>query len=158
MINRNRSIHAMPNSRRADALILLCLLCSLAATAPQADTTRVHSVDHVDLQRYTGRWYEIARLPNRFQKHCSGDVVASYALRSDDRIDVTNVCRRDDGGLDSVMGVARHADSSSTARLQVRFAPAWLSWLWLVWGDYWVLDLDADYQTSLVGTPNHDYL
>jgi apolipoprotein D and lipocalin family protein len=115
--------------------------------------------DWVDLARYAGRWYEIARLPNRFQEQCAGDVAATYTPRADGRVAVVNECRRKDGQLVRVEGVARRADDKGPAsRLKVRFAPAWLSFVPLVWGDYWIVELDRDYQHAVVGDPARKYL
>lgn len=116
-------------------------------------------VDQVDLERYQGRWYEIARLPNRFQRQCESDVSADYRLRDDGRIDVTNRCRREDGSYAEANGVARRADPDGPeAALEVRFAPRWLSFLPFVWGDYRIIALDTDYEYALVGSENRRYL
>lgn len=115
--------------------------------------------DWVDLARYVGRWYEIARLPNRFQDQCAGDVAATYALRPDGRVTVVNECRKRDGQIARAAGVARRADDKGPAsRLKVRFAPAWLSFLPLVWGDYWIVELDRGYRHAVVGDPSRKYL
>jgi len=115
--------------------------------------------DWVQPARYAGRWYEIARLPNRFQDQCAGDVAATYSLRDDGRITVVNECRTKDGAVDRAEGVARRADPQGPAsRLKVRFAPAWLSLLPWVWGDYWILELDREYRFALVGEPSRKYL
>jgi apolipoprotein D and lipocalin family protein len=115
--------------------------------------------DWVDLARYAGRWYEIARLPNRFQDQCAGDVVATYSLRPDGRVTVVNECRRRDGQTARAEGVARRADETGPAsRLKVRFAPAFLSFLTFVWGDYWIVELDRDYRHAVVGDPSRKYL
>jgi apolipoprotein D and lipocalin family protein len=115
--------------------------------------------DWVDLARYAGRWYEIARLPNRFQGRCAGDVAATYALRPDGRVTVVNECRGQDGQTTSVEGMARLADEKGPAsRLKVRFAPAALSFLPFVWGDYWIVELDRDYRHAVVGDPARKYL
>ena len=115
--------------------------------------------DWVDLARYSGRWYEIARLPNRFQDQCAGDVAATYALRPDGRVTVVNECRTRDGQVARAAGVARRADERGPAsRLKVRFAPAWLSFLPLVWGDYWIVELDPGYRHAVVGDPSRKYL
>ncbi len=116
-------------------------------------------VDRVDLERYQGRWYEVARLPNRFQRQCASNVTADYRLREDGRIDVTNRCRRENGSYAEADGVARQADpDGSEAALEVRFAPRWLSFLPFVWGDYRVIALDEDYQYAMVGSENRRYL
>jgi len=115
--------------------------------------------DWVDLSRYSGRWYEIARLPNRFQEQCAGDVAATYALRPDGRVTVVNECRKRDGSTARAEGEARRADEKGPAsRLKVRFAPAVLSFLPFVWGDYWIVELDRDYRHALVGDPSRKYL
>jgi apolipoprotein D and lipocalin family protein len=118
----------------------------------------VRTVDSVDLDRYLGDWFEIARYPNSFQQKCAADVRASYAKRSDGRIDVINSCRAADGSITEARGVARVVDSATFAKLKVRFAPAWLSFLPLVWGDYWILGLADDYSWAVVGSPDRDYL
>lgn len=116
-------------------------------------------VPSLDLERYSGTWYEVARLPNRFQDQCVSDVTATYAVVAPGRLSVVNRCRKADGTRDEAEGVGRLADAQGpTSRLKVRFAPGWLSWLPNVWGDYQVLALDADYTHALVGTPDRKYL
>lgn len=116
---------------------------------------------NVDLERYAGIWHEQARLPNKFQKSCMGDVQAEYTLLSDGKIRVVNQCSKADGGTKMAEGTGRLAEEGADAdpaRLEVRFAPGWLSWLPPVWGDYWIIRLEGDYQYSLVGTPDRQYL
>jgi apolipoprotein D and lipocalin family protein len=112
----------------------------------------------VDLERYLGNWFEVAKYPNRFQRDCVGDVRASYARRSDGRLDVINRCRTKEGSAKEAKGVARVADKKTFARLEVRFAPAFLSFLPSVWGDYWILGLADDYSWAVVGSPDREYL
>ena len=115
----------------------------------------------VDLQRYAGTWYEQARLPNWFQRNCTGQVAATYGLQADGLVSVLNRCARADGSVIDVSGVARTVPvpgQPGAGKLEVRFAPDWLAWVPLVWGDYWVIQLDGDYQVSLVGTPDRKYL
>lgn len=138
-----------------DAVVFV-LIAMLAGQA--AGPKPVTSVPSVDLDRYLGRWYEVARYPNWFQKKCVGDVQAVYARRSDGRLSVTNRCRTKDGAVSEALGVAKVADPQSRARLKVRFAPAILSFLPMVWGDYWVLGLADDYSWVTVGTPDRKYL
>lgn len=121
----------------------------------QSDST-VRTVPAVDLDRYVGDWFEIARFPNRFQRQCTGNVTASYARRAAGRLDVVNRCRTRDG-MDEARGVARVVDPTG-ARLKVRFAPAVLSVLPFVWGDYWILALADDYSWAVVGSPDRQYL
>ena len=139
----------------------LALVAMVAAVAPARAQTQtpapVRTVPLVDLDRYAGDWFEIARLPNRFQRKCVGDVRASYARRSDGRLDVVNRCRTANGRIEA-RGVARIVDEQTFARLKVRFAPAWLSFLPPVWGDYWIIGLAPDYSWAVVGDPSRDYL
>jgi apolipoprotein D and lipocalin family protein len=115
----------------------------------------------VDLKRYAGLWHEQARLPNRFEKQCTGAVTAEYNLRDDGTVEVRNRCMLADGDFEESVGSARVvpvAGQPGAGRLEVRFAPDWLAWLPMVWGDYWILKLDRDYQVALVGTPDRKYL
>ena len=136
----------------------LAAMLAVAVAATQSPAGRVTAVPSVDLDRYLGTWFEIARFDNRFQRVCAGDVTAEYARRSDGRIDVVNRCRRTSGEITTASGVARIVDTATRSKLAVRFAPAWLSWIPAVWGDYWVIGLAEDYSWAVVGTPDHEYL
>jgi apolipoprotein D and lipocalin family protein len=106
----------------------------------------------VDLTRYAGKWYEIARLPNRFQRDCAGDTTATYELRPDGKITVINQCRTPDGRLKSARGTARRAsDKEPNTKLKVTF-------FWPFYGNYWIIDLDPDYNWAVVGEPGRKYL
>ena len=121
----------------------------------------LQAVAPVDIKRYAGMWHEQARLPNRFQKQCTGPVTAEYTPLPDGTIEVRNRCIVADGNFEESVGSARVvpvAGQPGAGRLEVRFAPAWLSWLPMAWGDYWILKLDREYEVALVGTPDRDYL
>jgi apolipoprotein D and lipocalin family protein len=140
--------------------VLLLALC-LPAPGPlaRAEEVPMEPVPTLDLERYAGVWYEIARLPNRFQKKCAHSVVARYELRDDGRLNVVNECVEEDGTVSRAKGVARLSDPEAPpSRLKVRFAPAFLSFLSAVWGDYWVIDLAPDYSYAVVGEPKRRYL
>ncbi len=139
-------------SQSAAALLAAAALCvTLAARAAEPPGV----VSELDLQRYSGLWHEIARYPNFFQRDCARDVTASYSLQPNGRITVVNACRRADGAMQSVRGEARVV---APGKLEVRFAPAWLSFLPFVWADYWVIDLAPDYGYAVVGNPSREYL
>jgi lipocalin/uncharacterized protein YbjT (DUF2867 family)/ligand-binding SRPBCC domain-containing protein len=143
-------------ARRWAAMVAIsCAILQPANTRAQAPPVR--TVAFVDLNRYAGDWFEIARFPNRFQRKCDGDVRASYARRADGRIDVVNRCRTANRQTEA-RGVARLVDEQTPAKLKVRFAPAWLSWLPPVWGDYWIIGLAPDYSWAVVGDPGREYL
>jgi apolipoprotein D and lipocalin family protein len=140
------------------AAAVLAVATMLQPGAARAQTLApVRTVSFVDLNRYTGDWFEIARVPNRFQRECVGDVRATYTRRPDGRLDVVNRCRTADGRTEA-RGVARIVDERTFAKLKARFAPAWLSWLPMVWGDYWVIGLAPDYSWAVVGEPDREYL
>lgn len=106
-----------------------------ASAGKQAsDSTAVTTVINVDLARYTGRWYEVAKIPNRFQKLCARGTTAEYTLREDGQITVVNRCVRDDGSLDEAAGAAKVVDIASNAKLKVSFV-SFLGWR-PFWGDY----------------------
>jgi apolipoprotein D and lipocalin family protein len=134
------------------------VLTMVAAAAGQERQAPPDTVSQVDLDRYVGTWFELARFPNRFQEQCVGEVTATYRARPDGRLDVINSCRREDGTMTEAKGVARSVSPGSDARLKVRFAPAFLSFLPFVWGDYWIIDLARDYSTAVVGSPDREYL
>ncbi|HSI49856.1 MAG TPA: lipocalin family protein [Ideonella sp.] len=117
----------------------------------------VRSVPSVDLNRYQGTWYEVARLPMAFQAGCADQPTASYRLEGE-RVAVLNRCSGAKGEAREALGVAKVVPNSGNAQLKLSFAPAWLRWLPMVWADYWVLALDAEYQVALVGTPSREYL
>lgn len=131
--------------------------CLLLMAAPASGADPVRAVSELDIDRYAGQWHEIAHLPVSFQKKCVGDITAHYGLRSDGRISVSNACRIESGDRIVAEGVARPV-AGEPGQLQVRFAPDWLSWMPLVWADYWVIALDPEYQWAMVGEPGHKYL
>jgi apolipoprotein D and lipocalin family protein len=135
------------------------VLAAATGRADEASTPPVRSVPGVDLVRYAGTWYEVARLPNRFQSQCVGDVTATYAPLSDGAVSVTNRCRRADGRWDIAEGRAVQADPQAAgARLKVSFLPPGLRWLPFAKGDYWVVKLDEAYRYAVVSEPSRDYL
>ena len=141
--------------------LALTLCLSQATVAPahaEEASTPLPTVAQLDLPRYLGRWYEIARLPNRFQQACVGQSAADYELQADGSLRVTNRCPLADGEIKEAIGSARQLGAADSPKLQVRFAPAWLSFIPAVWGNYWVVDLDPDYRWSIVSEPRREYL
>lgn len=133
------------------SFVFLLSMCARVVAASEPPPT----VANVDLQRYIGQWYEIANIPNRFQRHCVADTTATYAQRPDGRVDVVNRCRKADGTFDEAKGVARIVDAQTNAKLEVSFVQIF-GWH-LFWGDYWVLDLAPDYSTVIVGHPQREF-
>jgi apolipoprotein D and lipocalin family protein len=109
-------------------------------------------VPSVDLARYAGRWFEIARFPNRFQRDCASNTTATYTLRPDGKVTVLNECRTSEGRLKSAKGTARVANAKGpNTKLKVTF-------FWPFSGNYWIMDLDPEYRWVVVGEPGRDYL
>jgi apolipoprotein D and lipocalin family protein len=133
-------------------LLLGVFLASIAVNARSANPpAELKTVPHLDLSRYLGRWYEIARYPNWFEKQCARDVTATYELRKDGRISVSNACVKEDGKRRESTGWAKIADPASNAKLKVTF-------FWPFFGDYWVLELGPNYEYAVIGEPSRKYL
>jgi len=142
-------------------LLPFSLLAFFAITTNAQDQSAkpLEVVPSVDLKRYAGTWYEIARMPFKYQSQCVGDVTATYTLLEDGKIKVVNRCRKENGEIDEAEGRAKLASvDGPNTKLKVRFAPAFLSFLGFVWGDYWIIDLASDYSYAVVGEPGRKYL
>ena len=106
-------------------------------------------VPYVELNKYLGKWYEIAHLTFRFEDDCT-DITATYSLSKDGNVSVLNECLRD-GKLKQAKGKAKVVDKNTGAKLKVTF-------FWPFSADYWIVDLGKDYDYAVVGTPNRKYL
>lgn len=134
----------------ASVVLTLAGCASLLFRHPVGNPSVPQPVKTVDVQRYLGRWYEIARYEQGFQKGCEG-VTADYSLRRDGAINVVNRCRKPDGRMDEARGRAKVVDPVTKAKLKVSFFGPF-------YGDYWVLDHADDYSWSIVGEPSGRYL
>lgn len=130
------------------------LLAGLLLTLPGCGERHapLPTVQHVDVDRYLGTWYEIARYPAPFQEGCVA-ASATYSLDEDGELRVVNRCRMDDfdGELREAKGRARVVDRDTNAKLEVSFVRPF-------WGDYWILGLGPEYEWALVGEPSRRYL
>ena len=142
------------NQLRCLAFTVLLALLPMASAAG----SQVKSISEFDVSRYMGTWYEIAKLPNWFQRKCVQGTQARYKMLGPVQIEVNNKCVTASGEEIQAIGLARPNGSGLPAQLEVRFAPEWTAWLPMVWGAYWVLDLDPDYQLAAVGDPSKSYL
>ena len=140
------------------SLITLGLSSGLSPAVAR-EAAPLKTVERVDLKRYAGKWHQIALLPNRFQAQCLSDTTATYTLQADGKIEVKNRCVIEGGKTEEVIGAVKPLSGDTTgAKLKVRFAPAWLAWFPQVWGNYWVIDLDPDYQYAAVSEPDRKFL
>ena len=135
------------------AILFSTLLAGCERPPVNRDLSRpLATVGNVDIARYAGRWYEIARFPNGFETDCVA-VTATYAANGDGSLKVTNRCRKKafDGPEEVAEGRARVVDAATNAKLAVTF-------FWPFEGDYWVLALAPDYSWAVVGEPSGRYL
>ncbi len=133
--------------------LLLFGLALLSSSFSLADEKPVEAVKYVDLSRYVGTWYEIARFPFTQQNGCH-NTTATYSLNDDETIKVTNRCRK--GGFDGPESVAvakaKVVDPISQAKLKVKF------FILAPWADYWVIRLGNEYEYAVVSQPSRKYL
>jgi apolipoprotein D and lipocalin family protein len=131
-----------------------------SAQAPSGEITPapLEAIASLDVPRYMGTWYEVAKYPNWFQKRCIANTSATYAVQSNGMLQVLNRCQKEDGSMSEALGAAKQVGDANSPKLEVRFAPAWLSFLPFVWGNYWVIDLDPQYQLAAVSEPSRKYL
>jgi apolipoprotein D and lipocalin family protein len=151
--------HSVDGSGSVSLHLALAIVCvTLGACAGVVSNGALSTVASVDLSRYVGTWYEIARLPMWFQRHCM-DSKAIYSSRPDGLVGVHNECVTESGGVEQAEGVATVVDPKTNARLMVVF-DNWFARLFgsSREGNYWILDLDPEYRTAMVGTPDRRYL
>lgn len=135
--------------------VIVTLLLVSAALFPQEKMEEPLTVDFVNLQKYIGKWYEIARLPNWFQKSCIRGTTAEYTIDEDGDIIVKNTCYESDNSLNTATGLAKIVDTKTNAKLKVSFVN--ILGIRLFWGDYWILGLGKNYEYAVVGTGNRKY-
>ena len=130
-------------------IILNCLFIMFSTNAMSQP---LETVPYVDLERYSGLWYEIASYPQRFQRGCH-KTTAEYSISERGHVVVVNRCNKDsiDGRQSSIRGKAFVQKNSGNAKLRVQF-------FWPFRGDYWIIDLADDYTYAVVSHPNRNYL
>ena len=130
------------------SLILICIM--FLFTACSSKNPPLQTVEKVDLERYLGTWYEIARYEHFFEKDCK-NVSANYSMMDEETIKVINRCTKiTTNEKKEAMGRA-YAIDETNSKLKVSFFRPF-------YGDYWVLILDENYEYAVVGTPNREYL
>lgn len=162
--------NGVSTARARQATTLWFIACALAlaggssrSDAQTAPVNALQAIPSVDLAKYVGTWYQVALFPNKFQSQCLSETSAMYRALPGGQVDVTNSCRNASGAMEDALGLARpRGDISGTvlspAKLQVSFLPAWLRWLPVGWGDYWVIQLPSDYRYVVISEPKRKYL
>jgi apolipoprotein D and lipocalin family protein len=137
-------------------LLLLAILLVLFTTTGCAQSFRkrmLNNLQQVDINRYTGKWYEIARFPHRFERGLVG-VTATYNLKPDGKIEVINQGFQDslNGPLRTAVGKAKIVSKEGKGHLKVSF-------FWIFYADYFILALDQEnYNYALIGSSTPDFL
>ena len=134
-----------------------------ALTAGSAVLAPLQSLPALEVPPYMGTWYQVALFPNVFQRQCVTDTTAAYRQLPDGTVEVKNRCRTADGRMDEALGQARPTGTLTgttlaPARLEVSFLPAWLRWLPVGWGRYWVIQMAEDGRYAVISEPKREYL
>lgn len=143
---------------RTTFFIFAAILLSVPAVkilAQDSGTKEIKTVSSVNLKEYAGKWYEVARIPNKFQNSCVSNVTATYVLRDDGKINVINRCVEEDGSVNEAEGLAQVVDEKTNSKLEVSFVS--IFGIHLFWGDYWIIGLANDYSYAVVGHPERKY-
>ncbi len=145
------------------AAAILVLASASAQTAESEKPPRLDALPSLTISTYLGTWYQVALFPNRFQRQCVSDTTASYQQAANGSLIVSNRCRVASGQWDEASGEARpvgtvDADQLRPAQLRVSFLPAWLRWLPVGWGNYWVIQLADDGRYAVISEASRRYL
>ena len=136
-------------------VIVLSILMFQNIFAQEKELPPLKTVNQVDLKKYIGLWYEIAKIPNSFQEQCAYGTTAEYKLLEDGNIQVINKCYTKDGEADVAEGLAKVVDKTTNSKLEVSFFS--ILGFRPFWGDYWIIGLADNYQWAVVGSPNRKY-
>jgi apolipoprotein D and lipocalin family protein len=137
-------------------LVMTVILFSIQKGFTQnKDLPQLVTVKQVDLKKYAGLWYEIAKIPNSSQDQCAYSTTAEYIIQQDGSIQVINKCYEENGEPDVADGIANVVDKKTNAKLEVSFFS--ILGIRPFWGDYWIIGLDEDYQWAVIGTPSRKY-
>jgi apolipoprotein D and lipocalin family protein len=135
--------------------IFIVSLLSMNNFSQDKELPGLKTVKQVDLKKYAGLWYEIAKIPNSFQDQCAYGTTAEYKIQKDGSIRLINKCYDENGEPDIADGVANIVDKKTNSKLEVSF----VSFLGIrpFWGDYWIIGLDENYEWAVIGTPGRKY-
>ena len=134
---------------RSSLVLASLFIGSTLLTACNENYAPMETVKQVNLNTYLGKWYRVSFIPNSFQSMCVADTQAEYKLDGED-ISVINRCRTKDGSIEQANGIAKVVDASNNTKLRVSFFRPF-------YGNYWILDLEPNYQWVLVGEPSRKY-
>lgn len=141
---------------RIVAFVAALVSAMLAGGAAQAADQEVRTVESVDLNKYIGQWYEVASIPQIFQRQCVGNTTAQYSFAEKGRIKVLNSCDTKAGKRSLAEGRAEISDRNSNSKLKVTFVKL-IDWTFTFGGNYWILELGPNYSYAVVGDPSREY-
>ena len=147
-----------PSLNLAKITFAMAIGASSILTLAHAQTDPLQAVEKIELNKYLGTWHEVARKPLYFQRKCDSNVTANYSLNKNGNIKVDNSCYTKDGKFKQTIGEAFVQNAPSNSKLKVSFLPKIIRWLPVGRGDYWVLKIDENYETVLVGEPDKKYM
>ena len=153
-----RKVNNQNQQSRWGFVISLFGLLFLFSHVTYAEDKKLPVVSHVELDKYLGLWYEVARKPLYFQRDCVGNVTARYTLNENGNIVVDNRCEDGEAQEKRSIGEAFVINQPYNSKLRVSFIPEAIRWLPVGRGDYWILKIDKSYQMALVGEPHRKYL
>ncbi|HRS53966.1 MAG TPA: lipocalin family protein [Bacteroidales bacterium] len=131
--------------KKTSFFMVLIICFSACVTKKKPETVKT-----VDINKYAGKWYEIASFPTRFQKGCTCSTAEYVINEKKGYIEVLNSCIRNNK-LSSIKGKAYPIKGSNNTKLKVQF-------FWPFKGDYWIIELDDNYKWAAVGSPKLNYL
>lgn len=144
----------MKKTRSVLALVFATVFATIFASVGFAE--EIPTASYVDLQKYVGKWYEVASIPQSFQKQCVANTTAEYSLADDGLIKVLNSCDTDKGKRSVAEARAKVIDKKTNSKLKVTFVKIF-DWIFAFGGNYWILDLAPDYSYALIGDPTREY-
>ena len=147
-----------PSLNLAKITFAMAIGASSILTLAHAQTEPLQAVEKIELNKYLGTWHEVVRKPLYFQRKCDSNVTANYSLNENGNIKVDNSCYTKDGKFKQTIGEAFVQNAPSNSKLKVSFLPKIIRWLPVGRGDYWVLKIDENYETVLVGEPDKKYM
>ena len=147
-----------PSLNLAKITFAMAIGASSILTLAHAQTDPLQAVEKIELNKYLGTWHEVVRKPLYFQRKCDSNVIANYSLNKNGNIIVDNSCYTKDGKFKQTIGEAFVQNAPSNSKLKVSFLPKIIRWLPVGRGDYWVLKIDENYETVLVGEPDKKYM
>lgn len=145
------------NWRKVNRRVVAALFGILMAGCSSDPRAPMSTVSNFEVERYLGRWHQVAAIPAWFQSDCVANTAADYAMGEAGLIEAVNSCETADGSRNNAEARARFLKGPSDGRLEVTFVKVAGLWVWPAAGDYWIIGLDPDYRWAVVGQPSREF-